>query len=70
MKHLINQYSRFFGEMLHLEKIFPNSLFRKNQESHLTHQHFFSGKSGSTQKPTENFILLAFFYLINPKQSI
>ena len=26
MKHLIKQYSRFFGEYNHLQKAFPNSL--------------------------------------------
>lgn len=26
MKHLIKQYSHFFGESNHLKKVFPNSL--------------------------------------------
>lgn len=36
MKHLIKQYSRFFGEYNHLKKVFPNSLNCFYQSNDLT----------------------------------
>lgn len=36
MKHLIKQYSHFFGETNHLKKVFPNSLNCFYQSNDLT----------------------------------
>ncbi len=35
MEHLIKLYSHFLGETLHLERIFPNSLYSFHQLYHL-----------------------------------
>lgn len=40
MEHLIKQYSLVLGELIHLKRIFPNSLFCFHQLSNLTLQHF------------------------------
>jgi hypothetical protein len=41
MEHLIKHYSFFSDESLHLEKIFPNSLFCFHHENNLAHQYFY-----------------------------
>lgn len=41
MKHLIKLYSRFLGEMLHLERIFLNSQLNIYHFFNLTQLHFY-----------------------------
>lgn len=41
MEHLIKHYSFFFDEALHLQKIFPNSLFCFHHHTNLAHQYFY-----------------------------
>ena len=41
MEHLIKQYSFFFDESLHQEKIFPNSLFCFHHDNNLAHHYLY-----------------------------
>jgi hypothetical protein len=67
MKHLIKQYSHFFGEINRPEKVFPNSLNCFYHSNDLTHFRLFT-EYPFPEKPTEKLFLLAFFYSINIKK--
>lgn len=60
MAHLVTLYSRFWGEMLHLQKNFPNSLSKCRHLNSLTQYHFPEGIP-FVQKTNRILILLVFF---------
>lgn len=61
MKHLIKQYSRFFGEYNHLKKAFPNSQICFYQSNDLTH--LLKELPDSSLKASPEYSGLAFLYL-------
>jgi hypothetical protein len=67
MEHLIKQYSRFLGEILHLGRIFPNSLFRVH---HLIQQHFYPGVPVIHQSQQKEYFCWLFFCFNIHKTSI
>ena len=60
MKHLIKQYSHFFGEIIRPEKVFPNSLSCFYQPNDLTHFRLFPETPGPC-KTNRNNTSVGFF---------